>query len=73
LGRYKTAPRGRPVALDEKERCSAIIRRALDAIALIIDGKPAAATTIARKRAVIYGALSYAVELDLLAINPLTR
>jgi integrase len=60
-------------ALDEKERRSAIIRRALDAIALTIDGKPAAATTIARKRAVFYGALSYAVELDLLATNPIDK
>jgi hypothetical protein len=29
--------------------------RALDTIALKMDGKPAAATTVARKRAVFYG------------------
>lgn len=56
--------------LDEKERRSVIIRQALDAIALTIDGKAAAATTIARKRAVFYGALNYAVELGLLGANP---
>jgi hypothetical protein len=30
----------------------------LDTIALTLDGKPAAATTIARKRAVFYGVLN---------------
>ena len=39
-------------ALDEPERRSALIRRALDALALTLDGHAAAATTIARKRAV---------------------
>ena len=38
-----------------------------------MDGRPAAATTIARKRAVFYGALNYAVELDLLAANPIDK
>jgi integrase len=36
-------------------------------------GKPAAATTIARKRAVFYGVLNYAVELDILAANPIDK
>jgi integrase len=49
------------VTLDEKERRSELIRRALDTIALKMDGKPAAATTVARKRAVFYGVLNYAV------------
>jgi integrase len=61
------------VALDEKERRSALIRRALDAIALTMDGKPAAATTIARKRAVFYGVVNYAVELDILPANPIDK
>jgi integrase len=61
------------VALDEKERRSQLIRRALDAIALTLDGTPAAATTIARKRAVFYGVLGYAVELDILPANPLGK
>ncbi|MGA3154640.1 MAG: tyrosine-type recombinase/integrase [Streptosporangiaceae bacterium] len=60
-------------SLDEKDRRSALIRRALDAIALTIDGKPAAATTIARKRAVFYGVLNYAVELDILPANPIDK
>jgi integrase len=38
-----------------------------------MDGKPAAATTIARKRAVFYGALNYAVELGVLAANPVGK
>jgi integrase len=61
------------VALDEKERRSALVRRALDAITLTMDGKPAAATTIARKRAVFYGVVNYAVELDILPANPIDK
>lgn len=61
------------VALDEKERRSQLIRRALDVIALTMDGTPAAATTIARNRAVFYGVLNYAVELDILPANPLGK
>ena len=38
-----------------------------------MEGKPAAATTIARKRAVFYGALNYAVELGILAANPVGK
>jgi integrase len=59
--------------LDQKEQRSAIIRQALDAMALTIDGKAAAATTIARKRAVFYGVLNYAIELGLLATNPVDK
>jgi integrase len=61
------------VALDEKDRRSELIRRALDVLALTLNGKPAAATTIARKRAVFYGALNYAVELDILPANPIGK
>jgi integrase len=60
-------------ALDEPERRSGLIRRALDAITLTMDGKPAAATTIARKRAVFYGVPGYAVELDILPANPIGK
>ncbi|HEX5494921.1 MAG TPA: tyrosine-type recombinase/integrase [Mycobacteriales bacterium] len=49
----------------------AVIRRALDLIALKLDGKPAAATTVSRKRAVFYNCLRYAVELRMLPANPL--
>jgi hypothetical protein len=63
----------RVTALDEKDQRSALLRRALDTIALTIDGKPAAATTVARKRAVFYGVLNYAVELDILPAIPSTR
>jgi len=50
---------------------AALVRKALDLLALRLDGKPAAATTIARKRAVFYGALRYAVELRLLDGHPM--
>ena len=51
----------------------AVTRRALDALALRLDGTRAAATTITRKRAVFHGCLGYAAELGLLAANPLDR
>lgn len=63
----------RVTALDEKDQRSALIRRALDTIALTIDGRPAAAMTVARKRAVFYGVLNYAVELDSLPANPVDK
>jgi integrase len=47
-----------------------VIRAALDAVATKIDGTPAAATTVNRKRAVLSNALSYAVEIRLLSKNP---
>jgi integrase len=61
------------VALDEPDRRSLLIRRSLDACTLTMGGKPAAATTIARKRAVFYGVLNYAVELDILPANPVGK
>jgi integrase len=48
-----------------------VIRAALDALASRLDGKPAAATVTARKRAVLWNGLDYAVELDLLDQNPI--
>jgi integrase len=51
----------------------AVMRRVLDRIALRNDGKPAAASTVARKRAVFHNALEYAVELGHLPSNPLSR
>jgi integrase len=47
-----------------------IIRAARDGLCVRLDGSPAAANTIARKRAVFHGALGYAVELRLLPVNP---
>src|SRR5205085_2821093 len=44
---------------------------ALDLLAIRLDGKPAAATTVSHKRAVFYGALRYAVELKLLDTHPM--
>jgi integrase len=49
------------------------VRKVLDAMALRQDGKPAAATTIARKRAVFFNALEFAVEQGHLEVNALTR
>ena len=61
------------VTLDEKDRRSELIRQALDALSLTMDGKPAAATVVARKRSVFYGVLNYAVELDILPANPVDK
>ncbi len=48
-----------------------VTRAALDGLCTRLDGTPAAATTISRKRAVFHGALGYAVELGLLPANPI--
>lgn len=49
------------------------VRRALDVLAVKLDGKPAAATTVRRKRSVFYNALQYAVELEELEFNPIDK
>jgi integrase len=51
---------------------AALVRKALDALALRMDGAAAAPTTIARKRAVFSNALRYAVELRALDVHPMT-
>ena len=51
----------------------ATVRRVLDGLCVRLDGKPAAATTVQRKRAVFYNALGHAVELGLLEANPIDR
>jgi integrase len=51
----------------------ATVRAALDALALKLDGTPAAATTYRRKRSVFYNVLQYAVELELLEYNPVDK
>jgi integrase len=48
-----------------------VTRQALDALAVRLDRRRAAANTITRKRAVFHNALGYAVELGLLEVNPL--
>jgi integrase len=48
-----------------------VIRAALDASTLRLDGCRASANTITRKRAVFYNALGYAVELGLFQTNPI--
>jgi integrase len=52
---------------------AAVIRRAVDGLSLRLDGRPVAATTFRRKRAVFYNALQYAVELERLPFNPLDK
>ncbi|MBV1849839.1 hypothetical protein [Catellatospora tritici] len=49
----------------------ALMRKVLDALTLKLDGTAAAASTVARKRVIFYGALAYAVELGRLAAHPL--
>ena len=51
----------------------ATVRRVLDSLCIRQDGKPAAAATVARKRAIFYNAVGYAVELELLDANPIDR
>ncbi|SCF18613.1 tyrosine-type recombinase/integrase [Micromonospora carbonacea] len=51
----------------------AVIRAALDALALRLDGRPAASTTVRRKRSVFYNVLQYAVELEALEFNPVDK
>jgi len=48
-----------------------LIRAVLARIGSKLDGTPAAATTVGRKRAVFHNVLEYAVELGLLSQNPL--
>jgi integrase len=48
-------------------------RDILDALALKLDGKTGAASVYRRKRAVVYNLLEYAVERELLDINPFTK
>jgi len=50
-----------------------ILRAVLDRLALRQDGAPAAASTIARKRATLHSVLEYAVELERFTTNPLKR
>lgn len=50
-----------------------VTRGVLDALAVKLDGKPAAATTVYRKRAVFYNALGLAVERRLLPANPIDQ
>lgn len=51
----------------------AAVRAALDALALRLDGTPAAATTMRRKRSVYYNVLQYAVELEEIDFNPVDK
>jgi integrase len=59
--------------LDDPVRGPELVRTALDALARQLNGKPASPNTIARKRAVFYNALAYAVEVGLLVGNPIDR
>lgn len=49
----------------------ALMRKALDGLSVKLDGTAAAASTVARKRVIFYGALAYAVELGRLPAHPL--
>jgi integrase len=50
-----------------------VLRGLLNRLALRQDGRPAAPSTIARKRATLHNVLEYAVELELFPTNPLKR
>jgi integrase len=48
-------------------------RRVLDGLCLLLDGMPAAAKTVSRKKSVFYNALEYAVEDGHLPSNPIDQ
>ncbi|MEV8635829.1 integrase [Streptosporangium sp. NPDC051023] len=50
---------------------AATMRKVLDVATSKLDGKPAAASTARRNRAILFNALDYAVELKLLGSNPI--
>lgn len=49
----------------------AVLRRVLVAISERIDGTPAAASVVSKRRRVLFNAIEYAVELKYLDVNPL--
>lgn len=49
------------------------VHELIDALGRKLDGKPAATQTYRRRRAVVFNALEYAVELEHLPSNPLSR
>ncbi|WP_433892524.1 tyrosine-type recombinase/integrase [Streptomyces sp. CA-111067] len=49
------------------------VHELIDALGRKLDGKPAATQTYRRRRAVVFNALEYAVELEVLTSNPLNR
>ena len=51
----------------------AATRALLDGLTTNLDGRVAAATVIGRKRAVVHNLLSYAVEQEMLTVNPMSR
>lgn len=46
------------------------LRAALDALSRKLNGKPAADNTVNRKRMVLSNAMRYAIEKDILSVNP---
>jgi integrase len=61
------------VKLSRLEDDTDLVRQALDALATLLNGKPAAPNTLARKRAVFSGALTYAVERRWIDRHPMSR
>jgi integrase len=49
----------------------AVLRQVLDTISRKTDGKPAAASVVSKRRRVLFNVIEYAVERELLAVNPL--
>lgn len=54
-------------------RDAVVLRKALNAISLNLDGKAASPSTVMRKRSAFYSALQYSVELAIFDANPLDR
>ncbi|MGW6456568.1 tyrosine-type recombinase/integrase [Streptomyces sp. NPDC055078] len=49
------------------------VHELIDALSRKLDGKPASRHTYRRRRAVVFNVLEYAVELEMLTANPLSR
>ena len=54
-------------------KSASMTRRALDAIAIKLDGTAAAPATVTRRRSALYSALEYGVELDIFEANPIDK
>jgi hypothetical protein len=50
-----------------------VLRRVLDGLTVRLDGQPAAASVVSRRRKILNTALEYAVERQILAVNPSRR
>lgn len=51
----------------------AVVEKVLNALATLLDGRPAAASSVSRHRRILNVAMQYAVERKILSVNPLPK